>query len=140
VPILSTLSKAFAHFDGARATNPRWGWAAQSDDGKVVVLTMWRDQIKQDGSAIVYGPGPSADVPLWTNRLGNRDRIKKLQHAQSHCGGLFRAVIVDAVDAKSGTRSTRKKYYADDQLVMKLETLNPDTGEFIARSVEAADA
>jgi hypothetical protein len=98
---------------------------------------MWRDQIKHDGSAIVYGPGPSADVPVWTNRLGNRDRIKKLQHAQSECGGLFRAVIIDAVDTKAGTRSTRKRYYADDQLVMKVETLNPETGEFRARSVEA---
>jgi len=43
-PITRTLTAAFDYF-GARATNVRWGWAAKSPDGSVVVITLWSDQI-----------------------------------------------------------------------------------------------
>ena len=76
MPILSTLSAAFAHFGGARAANPRWGWAAQSDDGTVVVVTMWRDLMGKDGDTVVYGNRRGADLAVWTNRLGNHDHHK----------------------------------------------------------------
>ncbi|MEP6967210.1 MAG: hypothetical protein ABI906_03940 [Pseudomonadota bacterium] len=136
MPITRTLSEALDFF-GAKAANSRWGWAAQSADGETVVLTMWRDQIEDDGDILVYGTGPSESIAAWTNRQGNRDRITKLRHAWDHCGGLFRGVIIEAVDTRAGTRSTRKKYHADATLVMKLEgPVDPQTGVFRARSVK----
>jgi hypothetical protein len=101
---------------------------------------MWADKIRREGDAIVYGEVRSSNLHVWQNRLGNRDRIKKLQHAQDKCAGLFRAVIVEAVDTEEGTRSTRKNYIADENLVMKLERLDANTGEFVARSVPRTNA
>jgi hypothetical protein len=135
VPVTRTLAEAFS-FYGARAANPRWGWAAQSDDGKTVVITMWKDRIGHDGDAIVYGFPPRPN----DRRPGYLDMIKKLRHAQDNCEGLLRTVIVEAVDTKAGTRSTRKKYDADPSLVMKLESLDARTGEFQTRSMARTDA
>ncbi len=136
MPITKTLHEAFQFFK-AKAANPRWGWAAQSDDGKTVVVTMWRDLIDDDGKVLTYGNRQGAGGDSWMKLPGNRDRIRKLQHVWDNCGRLFRVVIIDAVDTKAGARNTRKKYYAAETLVMKLDSpVDPDTGVFRARSVE----
>lgn len=134
-----TLAEAFAYFDGAKAANPRWGWAAQSDDGRTVVLTMWKDQMSLDGDHLVYRAIARAGKDEWVKRPGNKDRLRKLQHAIDNCGGLFRAVIVEAVDTKANVRATRNTYLAHNRLTMKVESLNSETGEFWARSVEPLD-
>jgi hypothetical protein len=134
MPTTRTLTAAFDYF-GARATNVRWGWAAESPDGSVVVITLWSDQIMRDGAVLRYSTGDRADLPNWVRRPGNRDRKKKLQHAIDHCSRLFRAVIVEAVDPAADVRTTRKQYRAAENLVMKIETFDPVTGEFTARSV-----
>ena len=95
-------------------------------------MTMWSNEIVKDGEAILYGSRGSASLP--TSRLGERDRVKKLQHAQNHCGGWLRAVIID-VGTEAGIRTKAKRYIADEHLHMKIECLNPDTGEFRVRSV-----
>ena len=51
MPITRTLTAAFDYF-GARAANVRWGWAAESADGSIVVITMWSDQIARDGAVL----------------------------------------------------------------------------------------
>jgi hypothetical protein len=140
VPLKRTLAEAFAYFDGAKAVNPRWAWAAQSDDGKTVVLTMWTDQISWRRERLLYQAKVKPGRDAWVKLQGNQDRIDKLQHAQNNCGGLFRAVIVEAIDTEARPRSTRSMYFADDELVMKLMTLNPTTGEFTALSVEPSNA
>ncbi|MGN6375664.1 MAG: hypothetical protein ACTHMG_08925 [Sphingomonas sp.] len=134
MPVMRTLSAAFDFF-GARATNVRWGWAAQSDDGAIVVVTLWSDQIRRNGGALFYSTGPRDDVADWVRRPGNRDRKKKLQHALDHCGGRFRAVIVEAVDPAADVRTTRKHYRVDPDLLMRIDSFDPATGEFTARSV-----
>ena len=135
MPVMNTLSEAFAYF-GARAANPRWSWAAQSDDGSVVVLTMWEDIARHENGHVVYDIRAHHDLAQWRGRPGNRDRRRKLIHARDHCDRKFRVVHVRAVDPKAGTRRTRSRYEADDRLVMKLEFLNEETGEFCARSVD----
>src|SRR5690242_9319598 len=124
MPTTRTLTAAFDYF-GARATNVRWGWAAESPDGSVVVITLWSDQIMRDGAVLRYSTGDRADLPNWVRRPGNRDRKKKLQHAIDHCSRLFRAVIVEAVDPAADVRTTRKQYRAAENLVMKIETFDP---------------
>ncbi len=135
MPVMNSLAGAFADF-GARAANPRWGWAAMSEDGKTIVLTLWADTIRRDGESVIYDVRARGDLDAWRDRHGNRDRLRKLIQARDHCKGLFRAVHVEAVDTKSGTRRTRKRYEADDRLVMHLIDLDETTGEFLARSVD----
>ncbi len=125
-----TLRDAFAHFDGARARNPRWAWSARSPDGRTVVVTLWKDQISDDGNAVIahYG-GETGKL-----RLGNKDRVENLIWARERCDGLFRAVMIVAKDIKARPRSIAK-CYPEKTLVMKLISLDEHTGEFRAESV-----
>ncbi|MGN6268295.1 MAG: hypothetical protein ACTHM0_00195 [Sphingomonas sp.] len=134
MPITRTLTEAFDCF-GARAANVRWGWAAQNPVDGTIVVTMWADQIRRDGATLLYSTGPKADLDQWVRRPGNADRKKKLQYALDHCGGRFRAVIVEAVDPAAGTRATKKRYRADLDLVMQIDSFDPATGEFSAHSI-----
>jgi hypothetical protein len=128
-----TLTRAFAHFEGAVARNPRWSWSARSPDGETVVLTLWEDKIThEDGGPTINCFGD--DAHLWKDTLGNKDRTKNLIHARDHCDGLFRVVMVVAKDIKAVPRSIAKRY-PHPTLVMKLIKLDERTGEFSAKSV-----
>ncbi|HEY2708250.1 MAG TPA: hypothetical protein VGI95_09365 [Caulobacteraceae bacterium] len=132
-----TLAKAFAHF-GATATNGRWAWSARNADGTTIVLTLWDDEIDDDGATVTADFFNRWNLPVWRDRLGNRDRIKNLRLARDCAGGLFRVVMVTAKDPQALTRSIIRRY-PHPTLVMKLldgsDGLNEVTGEFRAVSV-----
>lgn len=128
-----TLTKAYEYF-GAKPVNPRWSWSAKSSDGRVVVLTIWEDEVKiLNGTMVldVYGNPRLAD---WTNRIGNRERIRNLLWARDQCGGLFRVVMNRAKDINASPRSILATF-PHETLVMRLTDLNEITGEFRAESV-----
>jgi hypothetical protein len=126
-----TLAKAFAYFDGAVPRNPRWSWSARSPDGGTVVLTLWADQIVDDGQNVTVDCYGHIHLPAWKDALGNKERISNLAWARDHCEGLFRVVMVVAADPEAKPRSIRKRY-PDTKLVMRLISLNEETGEFRA--------
>ena len=132
-----TLRAAFASYDGAVAANPRWGWAAQSPNGRTVVLTMWTDQVRGEHGHLVFEAlAPNGDE-AWLGRHGHRDRTTKLQHVRDRLDGLFHVVVVEAVKKNTYIRQIRKIYRAGRGLQMRLEFLNA-RGEFRARSVKPA--
>jgi hypothetical protein len=131
-----TLTKAFAFFYGVRARNPLWGWSARSPDGRTVVITLWEDEITRDGNTVIADMFGHERLHLWTDKLGNRDRIKNLVWARDRCDGLFRVVMTVAKDTKARPRAIAK-CYPHKTLVMKLIKLNENTGEFRAESVSS---
>ena len=126
-----SLASAFAHFDGAKADNPVWGWSAITADRSSVVLTIWRDQVLPDGSVDFYD---HPKLVLWRNARGNKSRIAHLKAARDECDGLFRVVWVTAKDPKAHPRSIAARE-PDPMLVMRLTALNEQTGEFRATPV-----
>jgi hypothetical protein len=128
-----TLADAFA-YDGAIARNSRWGRSARSPDGRTVVITLWDDEIDDDGNTVVADMFGHERLHLWKHKLGNRDRIKNLVWARDRCDRLFRVVMVTAKDSKASPRSIAK-LYPHKTLVMKLVRLDENTGEFRAESV-----
>jgi hypothetical protein len=129
-----TLVKAFDHF-GATAANARWAWSARNADGTTIVLTLWDDEIDDDGTTVTADFFNRPNLPVWKDRLGNRDRIKNLRLARDCAGGLFRVVIVTAKDPRAVPRSIIRRC-PHPTLVMRLDRLNETTGEFRAVSVE----
>jgi hypothetical protein len=127
------LRDAFAYF-GAKAANPRSSWSARSGDGTTIVLTLWDDEIEDDGKTVTTDSFNSPTLPIWRNRAGNRDRIKNLRLAQENAEGLFRVVIVTARDLTAEPRAILRRY-PHPTLVMHLDELNETTGEFRATSV-----
>jgi len=126
-----TLEKSFAHFDGAVARNPRWSWSARSPNGETVVITLWEDEISDDGHTITADLYNHKDLDLWKDLPGNRARIEDLKWARENCDGEFRVVKLVAKDIAAFPRSIARRY-PDPKLVMKLIRLNEETGEFRA--------
>jgi hypothetical protein len=133
---MSGLATAFKKA-GVTAKNPRWSWSARSADGKVVVITLWKDLIDYKTRPISYSSFARENLSIWTNRPGNRERLENLRWARDHCGGLFRVVITTAKDINAEPREIQDAYY-QPRMVMKLVDLNEVTGEFYAVNVEAS--
>lgn len=129
-----TLGRAFAFFGGAAGRNPRWSWSARSADGQTIVLTLWEDEITDDGHTVIADFFGHRNLHIWTDKPGNRERIDNLIWARDHCDGLFRVVMVRAEDTQALPRSIAS-LYPHQTLVMKLVELDEGTGEFRAESV-----
>jgi hypothetical protein len=125
-----TLTQAFAEF-GAKARNIRTAWSARSLDDRTVVVTLWTDRIKDDGNKVVIDCFGCPEIARWRDKRGNKWRTEDLSHAEENCGSKFNVVLVTGPNTKSGPRSA-KRIVADKTLVMKLERLNRETGEFAA--------
>lgn len=123
----TTLASAFEHF-GTRARNPRWAWSAVSPDLKSVAVTLWEDQIAADGSVDFFG---HPELERWRSQPGNRDRIRNLIIARDNCDGLFHVVVIKARDISEFPRRIKDRY-PDDDMIMRLVTLDEETGEFSA--------
>ncbi|HEY2482490.1 MAG TPA: hypothetical protein VGI30_09890 [Caulobacteraceae bacterium] len=129
-----TLRDAFAHFDGAKADNPRWGWSAVSADGETVVLALWEHLFRVVDGRLVHGNVDRTPKPAnWHKLPGNKSRIKHLRHAMDRCGGRFRVVRVRAVDPKAEPPSIAERW-PDETLVMRVDELS-NNGEFRASIV-----
>lgn len=128
-----TKTKSFAHF-GASTTNQRWSWSARSDDGKVVVMTLWKDLLEYSADSISYNTFDSDVVHEWENQLGIRERIENLKWARDKCDGQFRVIITVAEDPAATPRKIAK-CFPHDRLIMKISELNEETGEFIAVNI-----
>src|SRR5262245_36046794 len=118
MPKRRTLKECFAEF-GATAKNPRNSWSARSADGKVVVVTVWKDQLDYRARPIVFDNFGRSDLHSWIDRPGNKDRINDLIWARDHCDGLFRVVITEAEDVKANPRQIAHCYPLRDW-VMRL--------------------
>lgn len=123
------LSECFASF-GARGRNPRWSWSARSDDGAIVVITLWKDRLSFADGNVVYDDF-GIDTSAWVERPGNRERIDNLIWARDRCGGFFRAVVTVAEDVSAQPRRIAD-CYPQPRWNMKLVELNEATGEFRA--------
>jgi hypothetical protein len=127
-------NEAFEHL-GATAKHSRKSWSARSADGKTVVVTLWRDGIDYGAKPIVYDTYNRADLHLWKDTFGNRERIENLIWAKAHCDGKFRVVITVAKDVTAYPREIEECYPKDDW-VMKITGLDELTGEFRAEKIE----
>jgi hypothetical protein len=117
----ATKRDAFAHYNGAKADNPVWGWSAISEDGKTVVVALWDDRFNSSGD---YSDLFREGDPDWSSKPGNLSRAKHLRHAKERCDGLFRVVRVRARDPKAKPRAIAE-HWTDDTLVMRLAELRP---------------
>jgi hypothetical protein len=125
-----TLATCFAHF-GAAGKNQRWSWSARSADGKTVVMTLWDDILNYTVKPATYDTFGRTDLPEWTNKPGNQERIENLKWSRDRCGGLFRVVITVAKDIHAIPRSIAR-CYPHERMIMHLIELNETTGEFRA--------
>lgn len=125
-----TCEACFEHF-GAVCKNPRWSWSARSTDGKTVVITMWEDEITQDGPMVIY---QSRLRTRTRKRPGETERLENLIWAHDHCDGLVRVVRMTARDEKANPRSIAT-CYPDDDLIMCVTALDKAKGTFRAESV-----
>jgi hypothetical protein len=126
------LGECFKQY-GAHGRNPRWSWSARSEDGKTVVLTLWKDHISVSNGITVYDSFDPTGHAAWIDTPGNRERLENLKWARDNCDGLFRVVITVAKDETAIPRSIAE-CYPRPNLIMRITDLNEKTGEFRAVS------
>lgn len=127
-----TLTQAFAEF-GVVRKNPRWSWSAVSDDGRTVVLTIWKDRLDFSSDPPTYD---TLDWPpeTWQSSHSNKERLAHLKIARDHCDGHFRVIITVAKDVNSRPRQV-VECYPQKNLIMRLVALDEATGRFRAVGV-----
>jgi hypothetical protein len=119
-----THSECFAFF-GTKPKSPRWSWSARSDDGKMVAVTLWKDQFLEQGR--VY-KNFDIDVP-GRSRPGFVELIENLKHASDHLGGVVRVIIAVPKDPLANPRSIAE-CYPQEHLRMRVSSLDVDAGTF----------
>jgi hypothetical protein len=119
------LHETFASLcgEGGRYQN---SWSARSPDGRTVAVTVWRRDIVGD-EVNMFGK-----MKRQPPNAAGRERIENLLWAKDHCGDLFRVVVIEARDPEATVKKI-KQVVGVDPLPWRLVTINPDTGEYIAR-------
>ena len=129
---MATKTEAFARY-GVVLTNVRWSWSGIAPNGEAV-LGLWQNEFNYKSRPISYQPNPATNQ-TWRDRLGNRERIAHLKHAQRNSGGRFRVVIMKAVDILADPREVEEAF-ARENMIMQLVELDETTGVFLAHLVE----
>lgn len=119
---------AFNHL-GAHARD-KFAWSAQTDDRAVTVLTLWRDQIQDDGETVTVDFFGHPELAVWIGMRGNRMRIRHLEDVWAG-DREFRVVMIEARDPKADPRSAKARW-PDENLRMTLLAFDSNTGEFRA--------
>ena len=119
---------------GAKAANPRWSWSARSENGEIVVMTLWEDLIDFKSAPISYSTFGRANLLSGVMQRGNRESLQNLKWARDECAGKFRVVILRAQDPTVEPRTIKTAHY-QARMIFELTELNEQTGEFRAANV-----
>lgn len=119
---------AFQHL-GASAKDP-YAWSAQSPDGSITVLTLWQDEIEDDGQSVRADFFNHPKLEIWAQQRRNATRKRHLQHVWDG-DRQFRVVMLQADDVDATPRSTAMRW-PEDHLTMTLLDYDPATGAFSA--------
>ena len=96
-------------------------------------MTMWEDEdeIQWDGPNATY----QSRARIRTHkRPGETERPENLVWAHDNCDGLVRVVRMTAQDVNANPRSIAR-CYPDDDLIMRITSLDERSGVFRAESV-----
>lgn len=119
---------AFRHL-GAE-TKDSYAWSAQSADGAVTVLTLWEDEIEDDGATVRADFFGHPKIAVWSTQRGNATRRRHLQHVWDN-DRRFKVVMLRARDPQAIPRSAVMRW-PDEHLTMTLLAFEPATGAFRA--------
>jgi hypothetical protein len=125
---------AFAHL-GAQ-TGDRYAWSAQSADGAVTVVTLWEDEIDDDGSFVRADFIGHPKLDIWATQRRNSTRKRHLQQVWEG-DRKFRVVMLRADDVDATPRTTAMRW-PEDHLTMTLLDYDPETGAFRAEGTRTA--
>jgi len=123
-----THTAAFAHF-GTKPRNVQWSWSARSDDGNIVVVTLWQDQFTRENGRVVYARNFPPEIAA---RPGFRELMDNLSWARDHCDGRFNVIVAIPKNRNAEPRSIAECF--PSKMVMKLTHLNAAAGEFVAEA------
>jgi hypothetical protein len=127
-----THGAAFSHF-GATPRNVQWSWSARSDDGRTVVVTLWKDRVvRKDGRITYEWTAPPDHV---RRRPGFSELMDNLAWSRDHCGGRFSVIIATAKDEHADPRSIDECYPVKWR--MKLIEFDSAAGTFTAEAETA---
>lgn len=126
--------EAFAHLGAV--TNNRYAWSAQSPDGSITVVTLWTDEVEDDGARVTVDFFNHPKLAVWSTQRGHGGQQRHLQHVWD-TDRVFRVVMVKAKDAAASPRTAIERW-PEDSLTMHLTAFDPITGAFRAEGTRTA--
>lgn len=128
---MASVEACFAQY-GAKKFNPVWSWSARNSDDSKVVVTFWADRLNYKTTPVSYAELPPGNP--WEKSPGNAERRENLRWARDNLNGILHAVIVRAVDPTARDREVADAHI-NEKLLMRLVTLDEETGHFTAEAV-----
>lgn len=125
-----THTKAFQTY-GVQPRNANWSWSGRSTDGKIVVVTLWKDEFKGKAGEMVYSRPDRGD---WFDGPGFRFFMEDLSWARANCNGIVRVIVANPKDEKGQTRKIAD-CYPQEKLVMRVIHVDPASGAFTLEQV-----
>lgn len=117
---------AFAKL-GTKSRNRRTAWAAISDDGKTVAVTVWKEEYDfNHGKPKCSYDGATPDKAGW------KERTEYIQHAIDNCDSLVRVVLIEAKDSRKPgqPREFKQVLRVFDQQWFRVRDFDPETGYY----------
>lgn len=111
-------------------TNIRWSWSGRSLDGKTVSVTFWQDLF--EGKERVYRSTSHKAQDKWYGSRGHKELIANLAHARDNCEGVLKIIVAIPIDPDASPREIKECFPAPN-MEMRLVSLDPATGEFLAK-------
>jgi hypothetical protein len=129
------MSKKWTHtaafqFYGTEPRNPMWSWSARSEDRKMVVVTLWKDELVGRADQMVCARSDRGD---WHDGPGYRFFMEDLAWAKDNCDGLVRVII--ATPRIEDRQRRIDECYPQEKLIMRVTAANPATGAFTLEQV-----
>ena len=123
--------KSAFEFFGVKPKVPRQSWSAISEDQKLVVVTIWKDQINYIDKIPqwnTFNLPENQNNKLWVNQFGNKERTKLLKFSLDNLNGLFRVIMTVAKDPNAFPREI-SSCYPWVGIWMQINKLDEKTGE-----------
>jgi len=129
--VSKNFAKSFEEL-GAKLGNPRADWSAISSDGKIVVISIWGDELDySDRTRPILDCRNHKDISEWSAFPGNKLRKHHIEYALNHCDGLFKVVLLRAKDPNALPREI-KEAWVWPKMMGNITDFDPKTGAFRA--------
>tara|TARA_X000000368_G_scaffold236164_1_gene186538 strand:+ start:3419 stop:3832 length:414 start_codon:yes stop_codon:yes gene_type:complete len=132
-----TQKEAFNHFKVKKGTWSRGPWSSLSEDGKILVLTIWTDQKEYLKEEKKYFTSTfECCNELWKDDNNNLKRIEHITYCIENLESMFRVVFVTPKD-KGVFNASRYaiNWNAFDKAWFKITDFDKLTGEFKSESI-----
>ena len=136
MPNFTTQKDAFNFFKVKKGSWSRGPWSSLSNNGDLLILTIWTDQREYLGQGRYLTDNYDLCTDLWKDNNNNKKRIEHIKFCIKNLESKFRVVFVTPKEKNifNGPR-TAINWNAYDKAWFEITDFDDVTGEFKSMSI-----